>query len=361
MVAPLSTKILHLRMGIESGPDQHDGVIVFDDIPVGATVQAWVDRPCELNEESDLHLPVTEVVSSGGRTLTFADANPDTITASAGDFLADGLRPGMRVAVDSPLNAGVYLIAEVTATVLTLVATEALVAEGPLSGGETLNGLPGVVQPYTFELAPPPAPFALGGVTFDRTAFAGVPPHVPAGANPSSRQRVIVSSGTGPVTVEQHEPAWAPFATPVSGRLTQRGRGNHQMVMPGHPSLTPELPPGERNFLRLRWTGSPVAGATLVAAAGSTSESGAAWANAHERLVPGSVVVTLPTAGGPLLDNGKGRLVGPGGDGTIDYITGAYTLNFGAAQTGNVLVDYEHECLYRPLDVTLTFDPLQAQ
>lgn len=273
MTVNTSTKFAQLRLGIESGEPQQDGVLVFDDIPVGAVVQAWVNRPVELNEAS----------------LTPSDT-----------------------------------------------------------------------QPYTFELSPPPVAFTVGGVNFNRSAFGGVPPHSPAGANPSSRQRVLLAAGEGLIIPTQIEPVWAAFGVPVTGSLRQRGRDEHRMVMPGHPTLTPNLAPEDRNFLRMRWAGTPVAAATLAAVVAATEASGL-WAAGHDKLVPGSIVLTLPTSGGIMRDNGKGRLVGPDGDGYVNYLTGEWSLKFNTAETGNVLADYEWECLYRPLDVTLTFDPLQAQ
>lgn len=360
MVVPTSTKQFQLRMGIESGERQQDGVLVFDDIPVGATVHAWVNRPSELNEDSDLNVTP---------------------------------RP----------------------------------------------------QPYAFELAPPPAPFTVGGVLFNRDGFAGIPPRVPSAANPSSMQRVLVTDGDGGVEARQEVPVWAAFGAPVTGSLVQNGRSNHAMVMPGHSSLTPNLPPSQRNLLRMRWSGTAVAAGTphgpdaaptgyvfaattvtrndagdwttdiavgdyvrittaedpanigifgpiTVVTAGAITIPSAAftvnaddstavfvrsttlaivtaalaassteWTSKHKNIVPGSVLVTLPTSAGTLRDNGKGRLVGADGDGTVNYLTGEFSLKFNAAETGDVTATYEHECLYRPLDVTLTFDPLLAQ
>ena len=142
------------------------GVLVFPDIPVGAMVHARVDRPAALEEESAAFQAPTEVVAAGPPTLTFAAGPPSTVTRSVGSFITDGYVPGMRLVVDSPLNAGIYTVADVTALVITLVPTEAFVAEGPLAGGETLNGGPTDLQPYIFERAQLPAAFTVGGVTF---------------------------------------------------------------------------------------------------------------------------------------------------------------------------------------------------
>lgn len=92
-------------------------------------------------------ISATTVTASGGRTLTFADANPDTITASSGDFVADGYVHGMALTVaGTTSNNGTYIIDTVSTTVLTLIASDALVAEGPLAATATLNGEVGFVR-----------------------------------------------------------------------------------------------------------------------------------------------------------------------------------------------------------------------
>jgi len=316
------------------------GVLVFEDIPVGAQVHARVDRPTELNEASDGLPSPTEVVAAGPPTLTWAAGPPSTVTRSAGSFIADGYAPGMRLVVTSPLNAGVYTIADVTAAVITLVPSEAFVAEGPLSGGETLNG--GVnVQPYLFERAPLPAAFTVGGVQF------------------RSRTRVLNVVGGDSIEETQHVPTYAAFAPAQAGSLAQKGRATHLLPMPGG------VAEANRELLRMRWAGMAVAGATLFTAVGGETvvESNAAapplWPNGHENLVPGSIVVTLTGGAGVLRDDGAGRLVGAGGDGQVDYQTGAWHVDLNAAAVaGNVTVNYEHGCSYRPLDVFLEWDSL---
>jgi len=92
------------------------------------------------------HAPVaTQVVASGGRTLTFAAGL--TVTASSGDFTADGYQAGQQLTVSGTAsNDGTYLIDSVAATVITITGGP-FVAEGPLSGGETLDGGPSVTDP----------------------------------------------------------------------------------------------------------------------------------------------------------------------------------------------------------------------
>lgn len=88
----------------------------------------------------------TQVIASTDN-LTFADANPDTITRATGSFVTDGYVHGMAVTVaGTTSNDGTYIVDTVSATVLTLIASEALTAEGPLSGSQTINGEVGFVR-----------------------------------------------------------------------------------------------------------------------------------------------------------------------------------------------------------------------
>lgn len=70
----------------------------------------------------------------GGATIAYADANPDTITRSSGDWTADGVDVGDRITfTHTAANANdniTYTVASLTATVLTLVADDAVTAVG---------------------------------------------------------------------------------------------------------------------------------------------------------------------------------------------------------------------------------------
>jgi len=68
-------------------------------------------------------------------TVTFADANPDTITRTGGtSFLTSGFGIGMTIVITgSASNDGTYTIANVTSTIITLKTQDTLVAEGPVS------------------------------------------------------------------------------------------------------------------------------------------------------------------------------------------------------------------------------------
>ena len=78
------------------------------------------------------------VTMTGSPNVTFVDANPDQIQRSAGSWITDGFVAGQRIGVIGSFslygNDGVYTIASVTASTLTLVASDQLQSEGPRSG-----------------------------------------------------------------------------------------------------------------------------------------------------------------------------------------------------------------------------------
>lgn len=214
-------------------------------------------------------------------------------------------------------------------------------------------------QGYIFEHAAKPAQFSVGGATF------------------RGRQRTLsVEPGTqGRFIVRQREPVWVPFAPSVTGALVPEGNGRHPgIVMPGQAGATPNLSLADHHLLRFRWLGTPIAAATLLVLAGGETTIGGstftipAGPTDYFKLAPGSIVMTFPAPGSFVVrDNGAGRLVGLGAggerfDGTINYVTGAWTLNMNPAATvGNLLVDFEHDCSYAPLDVEVEWDALMAQ
>ncbi|HYW81155.1 MAG TPA: hypothetical protein VE890_16350, partial [Thermoguttaceae bacterium] len=72
---------------------------------------------------------------AGAAILTFADANPDTITRNAGDWTAEGFRAGQEITIaGAAANNGTYTIDSVTATVLTLTAPASLTAATDVAG-----------------------------------------------------------------------------------------------------------------------------------------------------------------------------------------------------------------------------------
>ena len=80
--------------------------------------------------------------------ISFQNANPDTITRGTGNFTTDGYVAGMAVTVVGATNAGnngTFIIDSVATTVLTLIASETLTAEGT-GASVTLNGEVGFVR-----------------------------------------------------------------------------------------------------------------------------------------------------------------------------------------------------------------------
>ncbi len=123
-----------------------DKITVTDSISSDSKVQKWLWRT--YGRYLPHYANATQVPAAGGRTLTFADADPDTITASSGSFVTDGYVAGQQLTVaGTASNDGTYTLATVTATVLTLIAADTLAAEGPLSSGETLDAGPSIADP----------------------------------------------------------------------------------------------------------------------------------------------------------------------------------------------------------------------
>lgn len=89
--------------------------------------------------DGPLFLSGATAAMTGDPDLTFADADPDTITRAAGSWITDGFEAGMLITVDSASNDGTFTIASLTATVITLIGSDTLVAEGP-TGGHTVTG-----------------------------------------------------------------------------------------------------------------------------------------------------------------------------------------------------------------------------
>lgn len=119
-------------------------VFTFADSETGAIIQRWISRGWP-----GRYLPAvpdaTQVTAAGGRTLTFATAS-DTITASSGDFAADGYEAGMILTVaGTSSNNGTYTITNVTATVITVA--ENLTNEGPISSTATLDATASITDP----------------------------------------------------------------------------------------------------------------------------------------------------------------------------------------------------------------------
>ena len=76
------------------------------------------------------------MTNSGAHNLTFDDGTK-TITADAGDFVADGFVIGNKITTDAVLNPGPFTITDVTTLVITV--SEAVVDEGPVLKTVTSN------------------------------------------------------------------------------------------------------------------------------------------------------------------------------------------------------------------------------
>lgn len=106
-------------------------------------------RGIKLESEGQINVTNCRCVSSWGRsskvnpTVDFVDSNPDTITRGSGSWITDGFEPGQWINVHEANisgNNGSYLITGVTATTLTLDASEAVTADT----GDTTATLEGI-------------------------------------------------------------------------------------------------------------------------------------------------------------------------------------------------------------------------
>jgi len=73
---------------------------------------------------------MTETITDDSSSLTFADANPDTIVGDGTSFLTQGFREGMEIVISGTAsNNGTYTIADVTATTITVDSQDTLAVE----------------------------------------------------------------------------------------------------------------------------------------------------------------------------------------------------------------------------------------
>ena len=232
-----------------------------------------------------------------------------------------------------------------------------------------LGPVPGAAaQPLVIESAVRPLVVsAAGGLSFrKRIPTLSVLPGAP-------------SSGSRFVEVG-NQPAWAAVgsltpALPAAGLVPV---GRYSGFIPVWPFDPNGDVPGSGHrpagaLFRIRWLGTPEAGEIIDAGsnAGFTFQliNTTGPVDAKD-IAPGSVVITATIGGNALVvrDDGAGRLYGweaTGGTsatGTIDYVSGVLTVAFSTAtDAANVTADYEHTCLYLPLDVSLRWDAEMAQ
>ena len=78
--------------------------------------------------------------------ISFADANPDTITRGTGSWITDGYEIGTAITIaGSTSNDGTYIISSRTATIITLITSETLIVEGT-GASITVSGESGFVK-----------------------------------------------------------------------------------------------------------------------------------------------------------------------------------------------------------------------
>ena len=215
------------------------------------------------------------------------------------------------------------------------------------------NGTVFPAQPFVIERASRPQVTAVAGGTFiRRIRTLSVTPF---------------ATGFGEFKVAQVMPAFVdatPTPTPPVTGLVPKGRYDGFIPSWVYDSNGEVLSSGE--ILRLRWLGTPVA--AEIVDAGSNTGFTVTLVN-PENIAPGSVAITATIGGNAFVirDTGDGRLVGQepvSGDtanGTIDYLTGVVTLEFSTATDAvNITADYEHACLYLPLDINIEWDAKMA-
>jgi len=65
-----------------------------------------------------------------GTDIAFVDSGPDTITTAGNvNFSTSGIKPGMKITTSSAINTSTYTVASVTATTITLIASDSLSTE----------------------------------------------------------------------------------------------------------------------------------------------------------------------------------------------------------------------------------------
>ena len=234
-----------------------------------------------------------------------------------------------------------------------------------------LGPVPGAAaQPFVIESAPRPLVSSAGLAV----AAAGV----------QLRSRIptlaVLPGNPGKFTEVAVVPAWAAIGSltpaPPAAGLVPKGRyGGFIPEFPWDPNgsvpNSGHRPAG--HLLRLRWTGTPEAAQT-VDAGGNSGFSfqllDIGLGVDAKSIAPGSVVITATIGGNAftIRDDGAGRLYGQDAvsneyvTGSIDYLAGTITLTFSAATDAvAVTADYEHTCLYLPLDLSLDWDAEMAQ
>lgn len=368
MSYPQSGTVARLRFNHRGGADadlQLLGVVTEKRIPGGVSVRVAVDQPTSLQQSDDAQRNGTAYPA---QPLVIESALRPLVTSAAGATY----RRDVRTLSVLQTSAGVFLPVTAAPAFSEVGLSSLTVVDYTLGATDTVSvtalGGAAVVLTEGTDFA---------AATDDDTTAENIRVALAAVGITATRAGAVLTITTpldalasGDIT------AWTVVlgavltpALPAAG-LVPKGRYNGFIpVWPTDPNgdvpNSGHTPAGA--ILRVRWTGTPILAESL-GAVGATVYS----VTLSERdIAPGSVVVTTEVGGNALIlrDDGAGRIVGQeltGGascDGTINYRTGEVVLTFSAVTTGggNVLADFEHSCLYLPIDVTLEWDAQLAQ
>ena len=103
----------------------YEGKCIVSDISSGTDTQGVAEETYTFTGQAQAAI--------SGTTIAFVDSGPDTITDSGNGFITAGFEAGQKITVSGATNGGNntdFTIATVAAGTLTLIATDALTAEG---------------------------------------------------------------------------------------------------------------------------------------------------------------------------------------------------------------------------------------
>jgi hypothetical protein len=344
------------RLQLAPGPSgRQAGVIDFDmvpdDTPRGGYVTAWLNRPYELGEvaltDHGFYAtppdPLIPPSAFQGYKFEIAPLPPSysvggvSIRSRERTYLAGSTKQGAMIPQQhEPVWAG-----------FTIPQTGALRRGGKAThffqmpdlnapvAAETEKRLlrmrfTGIIVNVVFDIADVGPDAGVGAIYADN-----------ADATLQFRVRTAKVSGDGAVILITEQISGIVTPTAGAGILNKLSGGGDAAIVWGP---VPPVP--------------PVIGTVVLGTAAGLTMSGTVWASGHTNLAPGSILAYLPSdpVNHVLRDDGKGRLVGPDGDGWVDYVTGAYGLSFAVAEAGDVLVSYEYNCWYAPIDAHFAWD-----
>jgi hypothetical protein len=192
--------------------------------------------------------------------------------------------------------------------------------------GSQLQAQLNVPQKYVFEYAPLPN-FSFGGVSGIRTTGEVFNWTANFSVNPRDPRKFVPA-------------AWGALTPAQSGNVQPSGALEHLFKMPGSTGYQADLAETNRSMLRVRRKGDVVVSNEVLIGTGSAGPYTIQLLNTD--IVPGSVVITVPTAGAPLVVRDSGfvdintglALLGGDVSGTVDstinYATGEVIVTFSA-------------------------------